>query len=148
MLVNDIKDFAGFVLGPILGILEGLFNIGAGIANFSLSRIGLGLFQIGAVGMPRLGADGGLAHPTTLSVFQPLISWLRSGSSLSRASQNHDIRMGDPNFGFLSSRAHFNWIRDAWANPGVQPGLFGQSYRALGTIGFGVAGSVLATVGN
>jgi hypothetical protein len=75
MVSNEFKDAAGFVLGPILGILEGVYNVGAGIVNLRPLQVGLGLFQIAAVGLtPRLGADGGLAHPSEARAFQPLLN--------------------------------------------------------------------------
>ena len=142
MLVNDLKDAAGLVIGPIIGILDGLHNIAMGIVNMKPLRIALGIGQIAAVAMPRLGGEGGLLYPSPNPVFASIQNWLSNDSQLGVANRNHDAKM--PGGGYFSSAAHFGWIVDAFSNPGNQPGPAGQAYRILGTVGFGVAGAVLA----
>jgi len=46
------------------------------------------------------------------------------------ASWRHDFASRDDPW------RHLKWVRDAWVGPGVEPGPFGQIYRAAGTVGF------------
>jgi hypothetical protein len=35
---------------------------------------------------------------------------------------------------------HFQWVTDTYVGPGLEPGIFGQAYRAAGTVAFPVFG--------
>jgi hypothetical protein len=103
--------------------------------------LGEGLTDLGAtLSMPRLGSHGGLRHPGGSPVLP------ESGTKPNNASIWHDDFVGRS--GYWNSSAQFGWIRRAWAGPGVEPGLYGQAYRILGTVGFGVAGALQWATGH
>lgn len=90
--------------------------------------------------MPRAGSASGLGWPGPgSSGITPA-----TGTKLNNASIWHDAYTGRNGFG---SAAQFGWIQRAWAGPGTELGPYGQAYRVLGTVGFGLAGAVQAAAG-
>lgn len=144
MIAGDALDLAGGGYGHIRGIGVGGYEIGKGILTFAFSTLGSGVRSVlSALVMPRLGSHGGLNWPGTgdNSGYFP-----ETGTQVNEASIQHDGAVSVPG-GFLRSANHFNWIVDAWAGPGIQPGLYGQAYRLIGTVGFGAAGGGLRLFG-
>ena len=142
MLRGDVLDLAGGVYGTLRGIGQGLYNIGAGLATLDPTRIGQGVYDLVSPVVPRLGSHGGLNYPGTPDNSSPFPS---TGTKPNNASIVHDLDVGQT--GFLHSAPHFRWIANAWAGPGVEPGIYGQAYRLVGTAGFGTAGGVLRVFG-
>jgi hypothetical protein len=137
MLTADVLDFAGGLYGTASGIAKGIYEVGTGIATLDSAAIQQGLYDFGSALMPRLGSAGGLNYPgfsDTLSRF------FGSDSQPNNASIWHDSAVSQR--GFMSSSNQFGWITRAWTGPGIQPGLYGQAYRLLGTTGFGLGGTV------
>jgi hypothetical protein len=131
---NDIFDIWGGVGGTLNGIVTGLVGIIGGLASGNWGRAAVGGLDLGAaLIMPRLGSSGGLRHPGPGQNLMPA-----STSRVNLASGWHDDLVARA--GYWNSSAQFGWIERAWAGPGIEPGLYGQAYRILGTIGFGIAG--------
>jgi RHS repeat-associated protein len=140
MLEGDVLDFVGGLYGTARGIAQGVYEIGAGIATLDSGQIEQGLYDFGSsFAVPRLDAHGGLNWPGTKDNYG---LFLESGTQVENASIWHDRAVGSEPGGFFHSSNQFGWITRAWTGPGVQPGLYGQAYRLLGTLGFGAAGTV------
>jgi hypothetical protein len=133
--------------------VTGTIEVLAGLFTFNPRMLGEGLWDFGtALVMPRLGSAGGLNHPGNSGTLP------RSGTKPDNASIWHDDFVGRN--GYWNSAAQFGWIRRAWAGlgekdqqslglgRGVEPGPYGQAYRILGTIGFGVLGVVQWATGH
>jgi hypothetical protein len=115
-----------------------------GAASRDAGMLGEGAYNlVSAIVMPRYDSHGGINWPGTSSN-QGLIPG--SAGMVNLSSSAHDRAVGQPG-GFWQSSNHFNWIGSAWMGPGVQPGIYGNAYRALGTVGFGVAATVLRSIG-
>jgi hypothetical protein len=141
MLRGDVLDLGGGIYGTISGIVEGLAEILAGAVRLNSEVFGQGLVDLStALSMPRLNNSGGLNWPGNSS---PVFA--ESGTKVENASVRHDALLQQ--YGALVSYPYFYWIAQSWAGPGVEPGAYGQAYRTLGTIGFGVPGAVLWALG-
>ncbi|MDX2145882.1 MAG: RHS repeat-associated core domain-containing protein, partial [Planctomycetota bacterium] len=145
---NEVADLAGGGMGHMYGMVKGIVGISKGVASLSSggdgSQIFNGVFTVFAsLVMPRLGSHGGLNWPGTSSNAGLVPG---STSTVNLASIAHDKAV-DRAAGFLVASNHFGWIARSWAGPGVQPGLFGNAYRALGTVGFGAVALGLRGLG-
>ena len=138
---GEAGDIFGAVVGTPFGILKGLYGIGKGVVTGDLGTIGDGFKSLGSVAMPRAGSHSGLGWPGT-----PGNAGITpgTGTKLNNASIWHDKFTTTNGFG---SNAQFGWIQRAWAGPGVEPGIYGQAYRVLGTVGFGLIGGIQAAAG-
>jgi len=111
-----------------------------GVVGLDRATIDKGLYDFASVfTMPRLSSHGGLNWPGTAdnSGIVP-----ESGDQVNNASIWHDNQLAKPE-AFLNPYNHFTWIYLSWFGPGIEPGLYGQAYRLLGTVGFGVIGGSL-----
>jgi RHS repeat-associated protein len=142
MLRGDVLDLGGGIYGTVSGIIKGVGEIGLGIAKLDSTMFKQGAGNLGAaLVMPRLNNHGGLNWPGTVDN-SPASPFPSSGTKVENASIAHDIDV--KRSGFLhSAAAEFRWIANSWSGSGTEPGPYGQAYRLLGTVGFGVAGSVL-----
>ena len=142
MIDGDILDGLGGVASIVRGTGEGILNVGTGLLTGNLGRVGSGLADLFSPVVPRLGSHGGLHHPGT----RDNSSWLAgSGTKSNSASVHHDWDVGKHGFG--ASGPHANWIVNAWTGYGVEPGVYGQVYRIVGTAGFGLASGGLHVLG-
>lgn len=142
MLKADVIDAMGFVYGTIHGVVEGAIEIAEGVMALDAGVFGEGLYDAATAAFPRLGSHGGLNWPGTHdnSALFPA-----SGSKANNASIAHDLAVGRS--GFMNSAVHAAWISAAWTGPGVEPGIFGQAYRGVGTAAFGAASGILWAAG-
>jgi len=141
MARGELLDVWGGISGTLNGIVTGLTRALSGLFTLNGRMLGEGLSDLGgALSMPRLGSHGGLRHPGSSPVLP------ESGTKPNNASIWHDDFVG--RFGYWNSGAQFGWIQRAWAGPGVEPGPYGQAYRILGTVGFGIAGALQWATGH
>jgi RHS repeat-associated protein len=141
MAVGELLDVYGGIFGTLNGIVTGFVETLAGVFTLNERMLGRGLGDLGgALSMPRLGSHGGLRHPGGPSRLP------ESGTKPNNASIWHDDFVG--RFGYWNSAAQFGWIERAWTGPGVEPGPYGQAYRILGTVGFGIAGALQWATGH
>jgi len=139
MLRADALEVMGGLYGYARGTQEGLTEIGAGLATGDAKRVAVGVGHLLAMVVPRAGSHSGLDHP---GAHTPAFD---SGTTNNNASIKHDLAAMGP--GFWKASVHAQWIVDAWTGPGTQPGLYGQAYRVVGTVGFGIASAVLWAAG-
>lgn len=145
MFANDIADLVGGVIGHAYGAVVGFGGIAQGIAHGNFAQIGGGVSSlVSDVIIPRLGSHGGLDWPGTQSNVGLIPG---SSSQPNLASIEHDVATGRPG-GMWVGANHLGWVHDAWAGPGIQPGLYGNAYRIAGTVGFGLAGVFLSAFVN
>ena len=142
MISGDFWDLGGGLFGTPYGLIRGVAETigGAITGNTEVATQGLADI-VGALSMPREGSAGGWRWPGTGS---DAPHWPESNTKVNLASEWHDWWTGGRGFG---SRAQFGWIKRAWGGPGVEPGPYGQAYRILGTVGFGLVGSLQWLVG-
>jgi RHS repeat-associated protein len=137
----ELLDVAHGLGGTVEGLVRGLFGTLHGLATLNPDTLVAGLYGLFAASvMPRLGGSGGLNHPGPDA--NPTAS---SGSKVDNASIVHDVELGGR--GPWVSQPYFGWIYNAYLGPGVEPGAYGQAYRALGTVGFGIPGTLLWSFG-
>lgn len=128
-----ITDALDFAIGMTVGKM---YAIGASIQNRSWRQFAASVI------IPHhgfmTGANWGFdtkGHDNRSSVFR----WTR----LDYAALYHDYRSDlAQGLGLRPGIAHHQWIRDAWAGPGHEPGVFGQAIRLLGTPSFYIFGKV------
>jgi RHS repeat-associated protein len=142
MLRGDVLDFMGGLYGTVRGIIRGVYELGAGVVTFDGGQFELGLYDLGSsLAMPRLDSHGGLNWPGT-SDNSGLFP--ESNTQVENASIWHDAAVAESGF---RAANQFGWITRAWSGPGIQPGIYGQAYRVVGTAGFGIAGAAEWAVG-
>ncbi len=137
---GELGEVSGGIAGPLYGVGSGLVEIGKGIATLDLAGAGWGAFElVKALVQPRSGSHSGWGYPGDSGAILP-----ETGTKLDNASIWHDWYVRKHGYG---SEAQFGWIVRAWTGPGVELGPWGQAYRLLGTVGFGVAGAMQAAAG-
>jgi RHS repeat-associated protein len=140
MIRSEFLDIAGGAAGTAVGLADGLVRLVDGLLTLGWENVAEGAWRtLKTLSMPRLGRDGGLGHGGPGSTIPA------SNSKVQRASNWHDREVDL--YGFGSSATQFGWIRRAWRGDGVEPGPYGQAYRLLGTVGFGIAGGVQWALG-
>jgi RHS repeat-associated protein len=140
---TDVRGLAGGIVGHLHGITTGAAGMIKGAATLDASTFGNGAYAfLTAVVMPRHDSHGAINWPGTESNVGLIPG---SGGRVNNGSIRHDADM--QRHGFDSSVSHFRWIENAWVGPGTHPGLYGNVYRGLGTVGFGVAGAILRAAG-
>jgi hypothetical protein len=141
MAKGEALEIFGAVVGTPYGVLRGLYGMGKGVVTGDLGTIGDGFKSLGSAAMPRAGSHSGLGWPGTPKNVGITPG---TGTKLNNASIWHDNFTSANGFG---SRAQSGWIQRAWTGPGVELGIYGQAYRVLGTVGFGLAGGAQAVMG-
>jgi len=132
-------EIAGAIAKPFHNLFRGLGNLITGIFTGNWRQAVSGLFEMTiGVAFPGLGGKGGLLWGDE--------GFPSSGTKPDIASGGHDLAMSRPG-GWKSSSNHFAWIRDSFTGPGREPGPYGQVYRVVGAVGFGIAGTVLWVAG-
>jgi hypothetical protein len=125
-------DTAALVIGQLSHAITIPSDI-ATIANHVgsgnwMSAAGATAAAIGHIAIPRYGSFGGAGYGVPTNASLSLIM-----NSVDAAAQWHDEKGKE-----------LGWVKRAWTNPsGLRPpGVFGEAYRILGTIGFGAAGVI------
>lgn len=145
---TDVAAMAYGTMATATGILGGLgtipAGIGIGLATGNFLPLGDSLLEVPqALTMPRYAGWGGLGHPGIHIRGKDVSSFPTLDTRVDQASRWHD---GVQNIA-RSSGAQFEWIRQAWTGAGAEPGLYGQAYRVLGTIGFAAVGGAQYLLG-
>ena len=133
--------FGGPFMGNIGGIISSIYGLVKGIVTFDGPLIRASAINlVGASIMVRSGSTNGLGHGGSGAMQIP-----SPGTKIHNAATNHDAAMAKGEW--FNSDAHYQYIRDAWTGPGRAMGPWGQAYRAYATVGLGIAGLGLATIG-
>ena len=141
ILVDDLRGFAGMVVGAPYQLGRGIYRLGAGILSGNSALLKAGLLDLIGAGLPKFGGSTGLGWPGTEDA-APIVPIVNNPLDAG-ASTWHD---GEDLF---KSSSQFGWITRAWTGgDGVMNvsdivglGPYGQAVRIFGTASFGTIGS-------